>query len=169
MISRKTQLHNNAQNRFVQLSVIKKYHICFAQFLQLKNTAQKLLPLLHVELKTKRQSILCFFQCDGNPTEEVLSRNSSLQNLPCRDHYYYYKGSKNNLRRTDFHHGIASFHTSRQTIDYLKKKNFELLFDCAYSPSLNKKCVDCYYHNLKKQLKQYKSMFRVQRLFLELV
>lgn len=49
------------------------------------------------------------------------------------DHSHFFV---NRRHRIIMHHDNASTRTTRQTIDWLKEKNIELMFHCAYSPDL---------------------------------
>lgn len=90
---------------------------------------------------TSKKMIACFFGCTGHvatiPLEDRRTVNAEWYTTICLPTVFDEIRKNNQKRRIILHHDNASSHTARQTNDYLKEKNIEIMSHCPYSPDLS--------------------------------
>lgn len=90
---------------------------------------------------TSKKMIACFFGCTGHvatiPLEDRRTVNAEWYTTICLPTVFDEIRKNNKKRRIILHHDNASSHKARQTTEYLKEKNIELMSHCPYSPDLS--------------------------------
>lgn len=88
-----------------------------------------------------KKMIACFFNKTGHVAtialEDRRTVNAEWYTTICLPEVINELRKSNRNRRIILHHDNASAHTARQTIDYLKQQNVELMTHCPYSPDLS--------------------------------